>query len=247
MKIVRIAVLAFIALSILPTTVRAGDYATLNFIGFSKDGKYLAFEEFGMQDGSGFTYSTFYFIDVEKNSFASPPVKAVIQDELATEPMARSKAKRSADPILRRLRIVERNTGKLVVSRLMTDISAYATGGEDSKSTSRNINFAELVGSMYRRGFYELVLKSSDIAVKECEYTEEPAQKLELVLKDNDSDKTLVLQKDVNLPASRSCATRYEIQYVYLYENYIAVFLNTYHRGFEGPDVRYMAVTGKYK
>ena len=42
----------------------AGDRALADFIGFSEDGRYFAFEEYGVQDGSGFPYSTIYVIDL---------------------------------------------------------------------------------------------------------------------------------------------------------------------------------------
>ncbi|GEM_PF-3871342 len=48
------------------SNVSAGDYSNLNIICFSKDGKYMAFEEYGTQDGSGFPCINIYFINVEK-------------------------------------------------------------------------------------------------------------------------------------------------------------------------------------
>lgn len=44
----------------------AGDFSTFQSLGFSPDGKVYAFEEFGIQDGSGFPYSNVYFIDTER-------------------------------------------------------------------------------------------------------------------------------------------------------------------------------------
>lgn len=244
MKTTRIFALVALTLFVLCSTAAAGDFATLNFIGFSKDGRYLAFEEYGEQDGSGFPYSNIYFVDVVKNSYAATPVKVRIDKENTTERLARSRAKLGAGAALRRLQIIEGNTGSLVVARLLTDTKAYG----DSKGDEQTINFAEIVGSMYRQGHYDLVLKWSEVkGVKDCDYNDDPVQKLELVLKDTGADTTKVLQRDANLPASRACPLSYRMQYVYLYQDHIAVFLNTYHMGFEGPDLRYMVVTGKYK
>jgi predicted secreted protein len=244
MRITRIFALVGVSLFILCSTAIAGDFATLNFIGFSTDGKYLAFEEHGVQDGSGFPYSQIYFVDVLKNSYAAPPVTVRIDKETASERLARSRAKLGAGAALRRLRIIEGNTGTLVVARLLTDPKAY----RDSKDDGQTINFAEIMGSLYRRGDYDLVLKSSEVkGVKDCDYNDDPIRKLELVLRDNEADTTKVLQKDANLPASRGCPLSYRMQYVYIYGDNVAVFLNTYHMGFEGPDMRYMVVTGKYK
>ena len=109
MKRTLLAILVLIGAS---TISFAGDFATLNFIGFSKDGRYLAFEEYGTQDGSGFPYSSIYFIDVAKNAYAAKSINVRLDSETATERQARAKAKLNAAASLRRLRIVERNIGR---------------------------------------------------------------------------------------------------------------------------------------
>jgi predicted secreted protein len=45
----------------------------LKFIGFSKDGKYPAFEKSGARDGAGGEYATTYYVGTVKNSFAAAP------------------------------------------------------------------------------------------------------------------------------------------------------------------------------
>ncbi|MEO8041307.1 MAG: DUF2259 domain-containing protein [Acidobacteriota bacterium] len=243
MRKAKLFVLAAVAVFIFGSTVFAGDYATLNFLGFSKDGRYLAFEEYGVQDGSGFPYSNVYFGDVAKNSFASPSISIRLENERATESQARAKARLKSAPILKKLRIVTGNTGQLTVSRMLTDLS----GDTPESGKPQKINFAEIVTSMYRRGDYELVLNPVEVKVKACDYNDQPIYKFDLSLKDKGVDKTVSLQKDGSLPPSRSCPIDYAMQFVYLYEDKIAVFLNTYYMGFEGPDMRYLVVTGKYK
>lgn len=227
-------------------TASAGDFATLNFLGFSRDGRYLAFEEHGVQDGSGFPYSSIYFVDVAKNSFAAPAVHVRLENESATEQQSRSRSRTLAASVLRRLRIVERNTGTLIVSRLLTDVDLN-THLKDSPDEDERINFAEVIGSIYRRGDYDLILKPVAVKTKDCEYADSPVYTFELSLKDNTAKTTRTLQRDTALPASRSCPLDYAIQYVYLYDDFIAVFLNMYRIGFEGPDMRYLVVTGRYK
>lgn len=245
MRKTKLLVLAAVAVLTFGSIARAGDYATLNFVGFSKDGRYLAFEEYGVQDGSGFPYSSFYFIDVAKNSLAAPSINIRLDNEQATETQARSRAKLKATATLRKLRIVTGNTGQLTVSRMLTDLNVEAPGS----GKSQKINFAEIVGSMYRRGDHELVLNPIEVKVraKACDYSDLPIYKFELSLKDKEADKTIILQKDGTLPNSRFCPIDYSIQFIYLYEDNIAVFLNTYNIGFEGPDMRYLVVTGKFK
>lgn len=233
-----------LALLILSVNLYAGDYANLNFIGFSGDGKFLAFEEYGIQDGSGFPYSNFYFVNVEKNSFAAPPVFVRIDKEMATEMAARNKAQLLAAKKLRELKIIKGNIGKHVISHSINDLTLEE---ETNANAASVVRFAAEIGSMYRKGFYELSLKPVLTKTKDCEAFEKETFRFELSLKDKENETTKFLQKDTELPKSRGCALDYRIQDVYLYKNNIAVFLNVFKLGFEGPDMRFMAVSGKLK
>ncbi len=230
----------------MPVSIFAGDYATLNFIGFSDDGKYLAFEEYGTQDGSGFPYSNFYFIDVVKNSYAAPSVGKLIEKETAGIDSTRLAAKSAAAANLKKFKIVAGNTGNLVVARLLTDLNVdkLSPGGENK---NQSVKFTDHLESNYFENEYELSLKTSEVKIKACDYSYEPVLKFELSLKDLRKNAGKVLQKDTNLPESRNCPHTYSIQNVYVYGNKIAVFMNVYTIGFEGPDMRFMTVTGKFK
>lgn len=221
----------------------AGDYANLNFIGFSKDGKFLAFEEYGTGDGAGFPYSNIYFINTEKNAFAASPVTVFIENETATETQARNKAKFAAAKKLRDLKIVNGNTGTHAVSHLLTDF----TSNRASSAEVDVVRFAEIVASMYRSGDYELSLKPILTKSKDCEIYGFDTYKFELTLKDNENKLSRFLQKDAELPKSRGCALGYAIQDVYIFEDNLVTFLNVFKPGFEGPDMRFMAVSGKLK
>ena len=93
--------------------------------------------------------------------------------------------------------------------------------------------------------FYELTLTSSETNNGEgCS----EGLRFDLTLKDNTHHRELpiqVLQKDgAAFPKSRNCPYGYHIEQVYFYKNRVAVFMNIFSQGFEGPDMRYMAVTG---
>ncbi len=51
--------------------VYAGDFAKREIHGFSIDGQLFAFEEYGVQDGSGFPYSTIYVIDTSTDQWTA--------------------------------------------------------------------------------------------------------------------------------------------------------------------------------
>ena len=249
MKIIKdyFLLLAFFAFVFFqPAAVFAGDYAKLNVIGFSKDGRYLAFEEFGTQDGSGFPYSNVYFVETAKNSYAAAPVKVRLDNEAATEGAARLKAKNSAAANLKKFKIIAGNTGETVVSRLITDLNADRIEvGSDKKN--QIVKFTDYRASSYFTDEFELVLQTSEVKIKACDYSDLPVLKFDLTLRNVRNDTEKLLQSDKSLPESRSCPLAYSIQNVYVYENRIAVFLNVYSTGFEGPDMRFMTVTGVYK
>lgn len=70
----RAAELAFCVLLAATMPAMAGDRALFEPIGYSADGRYFAFEEYGVQDGSGFAYSNIYVVDLpaDKWIYGSP-------------------------------------------------------------------------------------------------------------------------------------------------------------------------------
>jgi predicted secreted protein len=217
----------------------AGDWAELNFIGFSKDGRYLAFEEHGTQDGSGFPYSNYFFIDARDNSFAALPAKVVIESEAGGE--ARAEARRKAEPLLKKLGIVEGNRGDAIMMRLPTDLSGRVT----TKNGPITINFARrLLAENIVQGNYELTLTPLAANDKGCEGLGEPIQMLQVELKNIASGTSKLLQKDEALPKSRRCPVYYGLNSLYWNGGTLAAFIAIHSVGFEGHDTRFMAVTG---
>ena len=97
--------------------------------------------------------------------------------------------------------------------------------------------------------YYELILKDTPSKVRcrnESATDFDEAFGIELTIKPNINHGDLpiqILQKDTIIPDSRTCPTSYSIEQVWYYEGEIVVFLNYYRQGFEGSDMRYMAVT----
>ena len=60
MRHVRYALLAIGM--ILPGASLAGDVSALQILGFTPDGGVFAFEDYGIQDGSGFPYASRFYI-----------------------------------------------------------------------------------------------------------------------------------------------------------------------------------------
>jgi predicted secreted protein len=233
-----------------PAGLLAGDFADLNFIGFSRDGQYLAFEESGFYDGIGGNYSNTYYIDTVNNSFALPPT---IIDESFDSPAEEKQKKilnkklplvRAAN--LRKLGIIRYNTGNLLVAHLTTDWTSGAFT-EPRGDAAEIVRFNSFVYAYSRdeSKYYELTLKPSAAKLERCG---EDAYKFDLTLADKTGSQTLplqILQSDKTIPERRYCPFGYRIERVYFYGDKIAVFVTYFYQGFEGPDLRYLVVTGK--
>lgn len=148
------AILFTLAMSL---TSLAGDYAELKFIGFSADGKYLAFEQFGEWDVySGGDYATTYFVDVAKNIYAvAPSVYAFSENDAQHTGRFSQQAKfrryqQSVTVGMKRFKIVGGNRGKLVVAHLDTDHSF-------EKPVMKEIEITQSDGSLIKKmmPFYE--------------------------------------------------------------------------------------------
>ena len=76
-----IGALALAALTWTGCTAQAGDFATLNPLGFSADGRVFAFEQYGVRDGAGLPYAEMFFLDLDADAFLKPsPIRVLLED-----------------------------------------------------------------------------------------------------------------------------------------------------------------------
>lgn len=243
-KILHFIILFVSTLSLANNKLYAGDAAHLDFIGFSEDGNYLAFEQYGFHDGSGFPYSEILLIDVPENSFAYSAITYYGEDENMTLQSTRDYAIMEAQSKIEALSIIAGNTGEHVIHHPSSDLEA------DPKF----VRFYERTGGIPGlSGFPEYALTLNEIEVTDdndgVPYGFGPPKMLELVISTSGTSDIIVLQRDTKLPKRRSYVLSYRIQDVYVYHyaghKYVAVFINYSMPGFEGPDMRFMVVTGK--
>jgi len=211
----------------MPVPALAGDAATLEFTGFSQDGRYIAFAEHGVWDGSGFPWARITFVDVEKNDWVGTPHLESVEEGPGDPLRAARWACRDR---YERLGIRAGNQGS---SLALTEDEHFETptGGTVSSQSF------EVKGH-----HYALILEQ--IPVEGGDWDMRP-HKLKLTLSDVDRGTRKILQEDRKLPESRSGAFAYAIDSAWLYDDhYLAVFLSIGLPGFEGPDTRYMAITG---
>lgn len=61
------------------STANAGTHLSHSVIGFSADGRFLAFTRSGVQDGSGMPYCEVYIVNVEANTWGADSFSSSIE------------------------------------------------------------------------------------------------------------------------------------------------------------------------
>lgn len=221
----------------------AGDVAELEILGFSHDGGIFAFEEYGRADGSGFPYANRYYIDTNDDSFlAGTPVRVRIEDENATVDTARRQARDKGEKIITQAELSE-NRGITAGYNPVTELSADP--------------FRMVVNP--RPIFYQ-VDKPLEFRLDEIALNNQPGMEVcnsqgeingfrLLRIEAEANGKTQLLHEDKSIPKSRGCPNGYSIGAVQTFSmdsvSAYAVLIAVRQYGFEGPDFRWIAVTGR--
>jgi predicted secreted protein len=233
--------LAALLLASWPMAAQAGDAAKLDILGFSKDGGIFAFEEYGVQDGSGFPYANRFYIDTATDKFvAKTPVRVRLDDEHSSIENARNKASLDAQGVTSLADEELRATaGVTVAFNPVTELSA-----DPFKVT---INPRPVFPAIDPA----LIIQLEEIAVpasETCQNTGEIKGFRLTALEDKADAKPELLHEDTSVPTSRGCPQGYSIGAVQTYypeggKPVIAVMIAVRGIGFEGPDYRWLAVT----
>lgn len=219
----RLGLILGFSLFLLNPLAFAGDKATFQFLGFSQDGQFLAFSQEGVEDGSGFFYGEMYVIDVKKNNYAKTLSIKQQDDFGSSEEYTEFKKKWEK----------ERTS---LISKFNIILSNQKTYLKPQDSQKKQMDFT------YQNKKYQLSLKLS-VFEKNCFDMGNDSKTIDLRVWQG--QKEIILQKDKRLPKSRGCAFDYQIAHVWLYQNSIAVALKVKRVGFEGPDTRWMMVSGQ--
>lgn len=234
------AILFFAAALVLSASARAGDVATLEILGFSEDGGVFAFEEYGVQDGSGFPYSNRFYIDTAQDRFLpGTPIRVRIDDEGATVERARAEAKQKGQAIVAD-GVLAANRGYTVGANAVTEYSA----NPHAMSVNPRPVFPPIWSALELR-LEEIPLPPPAA----CENLGEiKGFRLFSVLLDPDQ-RVQVMHDDTSIPSSRGCPLGYAIGAVQTYfpvnsRPVVVVLIAVRRFGFEGPDFRWIAVPG---
>ncbi|KKB78683.1 hypothetical protein VW35_09160 [Devosia soli] len=216
----------------------AGDRALIDFIGFSPDAKYFAFEEYGIQDGSGFPYSTIYVIDLANDAWVKgTPFRARAEDEYTPLLAIRAEAMSEAFATIDQYEI-----------SAPVDIAALIGDGvpdTDAKTLAFGRPGYEAGAVIEQR---QLTLTSFPAtSLEDCSgyFGSEP---LGFALELSGGAEPVTVHRDEGaLPRSRGCPLDYRLYAVVLPaldapEGTGVAIVSVYPGGFEGPDRRFLAV-----
>ncbi len=220
----------------------AADRALINMIGYSEDGRYFAFEQFGIQDGSGFAYSEVVVVDLVDDKWAAgSPFKVQAESEETALAEVRLEALGKAQPAFEEHRI-----------GVPVEILSLIGDGEGNNN-GKQINWS--TPACCGAGHTEPDVQSLALVNYGAQRSDGYCQDMDVVgfvLSYQDADGKRELHADgPELPKSRGCTLDYRLYAVvtpysfYYVDGFVArrvAIVATYPFGFEGVDRRFMAV-----
>lgn len=234
--------LAGLALWLAASPAGAGDTASVEILGFSADGGVFAFEEFGEQDGSGFAYANRFYIDTSNDSFLpNTPIRIMIEDEGATVAEARSKAKERGEKIIRDSTLTE-NKGYTAGFNAVTEHSA-----DPLRMTVNPRPVFPPVDEPLEFRLEEFAVQTPE----RCEGFGDIVGFRLLKLRPVPGAQVELRHEDKTIPTSRGCPLGYRLSGIQTFfpengEPVYAVLIAIRRFGFEGPDHRWIATTGRF-
>lgn len=241
-------VASLLAVLLLVVPAWAGDRAGIGFIGYSEDAQYFAFEEFGIQDGSGFAYANVYVLDLQADQWVKDtPVRVRLENESSTLAAARADALEQARPTLDRLGIG-------------TPVDIIALNGDGAVGINDKVlRFGQPGYSMATpEPTYELTLSgvAATVSMDYCTGKTE-ADKTGFALNLTVGGTPHEVYRDKTVPQSRGCPLGYRLYGVIAPFDDLAAFapelgpgalaiVSVYSLGFEGADRRFIAVPLKF-
>jgi predicted secreted protein len=256
----RVWQIAIVAIAMALGAARAGDGSAVNVFGFSPDGRYFAFEQFGEQDGSGTLYSSITAIEVAGDRLikGSPLAAALNPEDVGRsgEPRARllaevrAKVAMEAAPLLAKLGISE---GARLVASSPRSRSREMLDSEPVKSVREDVVRTMTLPAEILGPDAQLVLREFDIALPRCKnlVIEGHPNGFGLTL-ERKGRPTIHLSRDQTIPEARGCPDRYGLAEVHALRQpddsiALAVLIQYFYHSFEGPDRRFIAITGRVR
>ncbi|MBX3529821.1 MAG: DUF2259 domain-containing protein [Rhizobiaceae bacterium] len=224
-----------------PVASRAGDAATLEILGFSADGGIFAFEEYGVQDGSGFPYSDRFYLDTANDRFLpGTPIRVRLESESATVEQARAESRKKSQTVIADS-VLAANRGFTAGANAVTELSA----DPHRMAVNPRPVFAPIDPPLEFR-----VEEYPVVPPEVCGDGNEIKGFRLLMVPVEDGATVRLLHEDRRIPQSRGCPLGYAIGAVQTFFGdsgplVFAVLVAVRGMGFEGPDHRWIAIPGR--
>lgn len=205
-------------------------------IGFSKDGRYFAFEEFGTSDGTGSPYVSIYILDLEKDAWVkgSPIREGKGEGDERTVYEARRQALTKAAPLIEKYGTIHH--GRTVASNAV---------GEDA-ANPKAFSF-KLYHNISKR--WHVKLGTHKLDAPHCTHMKDvngdPVLGFSLTVAKGDEEPNEIY-RDKKIPKSRGCPVEYRLADVIAppegTNGRSVILIHKLTFGFEGRDASFIAV-----
>lgn len=251
---------ALVVVAAVVSPAQAMEALALKVLGFSPDGRYFGFIQYGGQGDGGEYLAETYVIDTSRDRFApGVPVRIdtvdeeAIADEAAEPDKLLALAVKRSEGLVRKFDITRPGARLVNVEAARTGEPHSGSGGPTSGETSVTAKHATL-------GDLKLILdikafawpktsrhgrhKEAISCAREVDWQKGAGFRLTL----ERAGRGIVLNDDKSIPASRHCVTGYGIAEVHAFDRpdgkvTLAVMIGMDVRGFEGNDRPFLAVT----
>lgn len=225
-------VLSVLILPALPT--QSAELAERSILGYSDNGRYFAFEQFGIQDGSGFSYSEIFIIDLVQDRWVpGGPVRVRREEDGASLRRAREDAMELAGP-----RLVQYGIG--AAFRMLASTTPMESGSQEEVMEFNPRAILTPIDPLQTLRLENLPMSNS----RDCFDMVETAG-FALSLQAQGGPKRTIY-RDAHLPMSRACPARYGISDIVVpfdgAPGRAVALISVYQLGFEGLDRRFLAV-----
>src|SRR3954471_5197235 len=189
------------ALCLFAWPAAANDQALIDFVGYSDNFRYFAFEQYGTLDGSGSAYSSIHIFDLRTDTeMPGSPFSAEGHEDDKTLAEIRREADEAARIDLQRLKI-----------DTPVQIAALLGDGIAGEGKEMHFAFPSSGGPGATQGDYTLTLESFDLprSVTCTEQITDPGKGYALSV--NGDGKVREPHRDTRVPAWRECSIDYRL------------------------------------